>query len=77
MLGPGFFPGSGPVTMEPDSTVPRTGGEGEPNGTRAPQSVPLSAVVQDAVRRWFLDTHKEALRGDVVSSTVQPSLWPA
>ena len=40
------------------------------NGIRGPQSVPLSAVVRDAVRRWFLDTHKEALRGDVVSNLV-------
>ncbi len=30
-------------------------------------SAPLTAVVNDAVRRWFQETHKEALRGDVVS----------
>ena len=29
-------------------------------------SAPLSAVVSNAVRRWFVDTHKEAMRGDVV-----------
>lgn len=29
-------------------------------------SAPLSAVVSNAVRRWFVDTHKEAIRGDVV-----------
>ncbi|BDA41757.1 hypothetical protein COCOBI_02-5500 [Coccomyxa sp. Obi] len=28
-------------------------------------SAPLTAVVNDAVRRWFQETHKEALRGDV------------
>ena len=37
-----------------------------PDG-RLQQRMPLSAVVTDAVRRWFLETEKEALRGDVVS----------
>ena len=30
-------------------------------------SAPLTAVVHDAVRRWFVETQKEALKGDVVS----------
>ena len=43
--------------------------EGESAGGPA-ASAPLSAVVTNAVRRWFVDTHKEAIRGDVV----RPSL---
>lgn len=30
-------------------------------------TAPLTAVVHDAVRRWFQEAHKEAQRGDVVS----------
>ncbi|KAI8472363.1 MAG: hypothetical protein J3K34DRAFT_414543 [Monoraphidium minutum] len=33
--------------------------------TTAPAPVPLKAVVQAAVRRWFEDTLLEAQRGDV------------
>lgn len=33
---------------------------------RLPRPTPLGAVVNDAVRRWFLDTQREAFRGDVV-----------
>ena len=29
-------------------------------------TAPLTAVVHDAVRRWFQEAHKEAQRGDVV-----------
>ncbi|KAK9822169.1 hypothetical protein WJX81_004307 [Elliptochloris bilobata] len=36
----------------------------EPEGCPA-ASAPLSAVVSNAVRRWFIDAHKEAIRGDV------------
>ena len=39
---------------------------GEADGGPAAASAPLSAVVSNAVRRWFVDTHKEAIRGDVV-----------
>lgn len=28
-------------------------------------SVPLNCVVHDAVKRWFDDTYREALRGDI------------
>jgi len=34
---------------------------------RLPRATKLGAVVHDAVRRWYLETEKEALRGDVVS----------
>lgn len=34
---------------------------------RLQQPTKLSAVVADALRRWYLETEKEALRGDVVS----------
>ena len=27
---------------------------------------PLSLVVTDAVKRWYIDTNKEAVKGDVV-----------
>ena len=33
---------------------------------KKPLTAPLSAVVTDAVRRWFLETSKEAAKGDVV-----------
>ena len=32
--------------------------------------LPLSVVVTDAVRRWYLEAEKEAQRGDVVSIAV-------
>jgi hypothetical protein len=35
---------------------------------RPPQSCPLSLVVTDAVRRWYSDAHRDALKGDVVGS---------
>lgn len=37
---------------------------------RLQQPAPLGAVVSDALRRWYLETEKEALRGDVVSYCV-------
>jgi hypothetical protein len=36
------------------------------NGDRPLATAPLKAVVTDAVRRWFLDAQKEAMKGDVV-----------
>ena len=36
---------------------------------RSAASAPLSAVVTDAVRRWYLETSKEAAKGDVVRAT--------
>ncbi len=33
---------------------------------RLPRPTPLGTVVNDAVHRWFLDTQREAFRGDVV-----------
>ncbi|KAK9810453.1 hypothetical protein WJX72_010920 [[Myrmecia] bisecta] len=36
-----------------------------PSSAKAPPSVPLAAVVTEAVRRWYLETHKEAVKGDV------------
>ena len=30
--------------------------------------VPLSVVVTDAVKRWYVETNKEAVKGDVVRS---------
>lgn len=32
----------------------------------APLRTPLSIVVTDAVKRWYIDTNKEAVKGDVV-----------
>ncbi len=31
-----------------------------------PQPTSLGMVLKDALRRWYLETEKEALRGDVV-----------
>ena len=33
---------------------------------RLQEKLPLSVVVTDAVRRWYLEAEKEAQRGDVV-----------
>lgn len=38
-----------------------------PDG-RLQQPTRLGAVVADALRRWYLETEKEAMRGDVVST---------
>jgi len=48
------------------NTVERdTATEGARGPPRAPQSAPLSLVVSDAVRRWYADAHRDALKGDV------------
>lgn len=39
----------------------------QPEAARPVPTAPLTAVVHDAVRRWFQEAHKEAQRGDVVS----------
>lgn len=41
----------------------------QPEAARPLPTAPLTAVVHDAVRRWFQEAHKEAQRGDVVSHT--------
>lgn len=46
-------------------STPRVKGNPE---LRPLASAPLTAVVHDAVRRWFQETHKEAQRGDVVTA---------
>ena len=38
----------------------------QPEAVRPMPTAPLTAVVHDAVRRWFQEAHKEAQRGDVV-----------
>ena len=52
------------------ATPQRAGTPRVKNGTdlRPVPSAPLTAVVHDAVRRWFVETQKEAMKGDVVSS---------
>ena len=40
----------------------------QPEAARPVPTAPLTAVVHDAVRRWFQEAHKEAQRGDVVSN---------
>ena len=52
---------SGQPVAGPAGAPPAGESEGGPAA-----SAPLSAVVSNAVRRWFVDTHKEAIRGDVV-----------
>ncbi|CAL5219005.1 g760 [Coccomyxa viridis] len=37
----------------------------QPEAARPVPTAPLTAVVHDAVRRWFQEAHKEAQRGDV------------
>ncbi|GAB2272114.1 hypothetical protein Dimus_006933 [Dionaea muscipula] len=47
------------------SSSRRSGGGFGENGGVVDDMKPLSAVVADCVRRWFLDTLKEAKAGDV------------
>ncbi len=48
-----------------------------PSNPKPMTTVPLSAVVTEAVRRWYLETHKEAVKGDVVTTcSCQPVLAP-
>lgn len=42
----------------------------QPEAARPVPTAPLTAVVHDAVRRWFQEAHKEAQRGDVVSHSL-------
>lgn len=35
-------------------------------GDSSSSRTPLSVVVTDAVKRWYVDTNKEAVKGDVV-----------
>ena len=51
------------------AAAPPAGGAEEEGGGAS--TAPLSAVVSNAVRRWFIDAHKEAIRGDVVRSLNQ------
>ena len=44
----------------------------QPEAARPVPTAPLTAVVHDAVRRWFQEAHKEAQRGDVVSAATLP-----
>ena len=58
---------AGPSTSVPEgpSQAPAhtlSGTEGQTSGR-----TPLSLVVTDAVKRWYMDTNKEAVKGDVVS----------
>ena len=48
----------------------------QPEAARPVPTAPLTAVVHDAVRRWFQEAHKEAQRGDVVSSAALPAVLP-
>lgn len=52
------------------AAAPPAGGAEEEGGGAS--TAPLSAVVSNAVRRWFIDAHKEAIRGDVVRSSNPP-----
>jgi hypothetical protein len=47
-----------------------------PDG-RLPRPMKLSLVVKDALRRWYLEAEKEALRGDVVRPADPPPAAPA
>ena len=57
------------------AAAPPAGGAEEEGGGAA--TAPLSAVVSNAVRRWFIDAHKEAIRGDVVRSSNPPPVLQA
>ena len=49
-----------PPTHTPASVQSASSSEVQPPRT------PLSIVVTDAVKRWYIDTNKEAVKGDVV-----------
>lgn len=54
----------------PPAIVPGPAATDPADGSPAP-AAPLSAVVSNAVRRWFIDAHKEAIRGDVVRASLR------
>jgi hypothetical protein len=60
--GNGHIPAAASRTPEQQQQQPAQAANGRP-----PQSCPLSLVVTDAVRRWYSDAHRDALKGDVVS----------
>jgi TPR repeat protein len=59
--------GNGHIAAAAASRTPEQQPAQAANG-RPPQSCPLSLVVTDAVRRWYSDAHRDALKGDVVGS---------
>ena len=70
----GVQTGANAAAAAPAAPPPAAGGSGAagtssspPAGTRHQDTAPLSAVVKDAVRRWYEDALREAERGDVVS----------
>ena len=54
-------PGSSAVVPSAQSVQSASSSEEQPL-----LRTPLSTVVTDAVKRWYIDTNKEAVKGDVV-----------
>lgn len=54
-----------PAAAVPPSNVPAPGQSASSSDDHAPLRTPLSIVVTDAVKRWYIDTNKEAVKGDV------------
>lgn len=67
---------AGPSTSA--ATVPSQASAQTVNGTEGQVlgRTPLSIVVTDAVKRWYMDTNKEAVKGDVVSVDCSSALTP-
>ena len=56
-----------PAAAAAAAPTPTPAPAADPASTRPAVTAPLSAVVKDAVQRWYEDALREAERGDVVS----------
>ena len=59
-----------PSAATPPTHNPVSAQSASPAEDEAPLRTPLSVVVTDAVKRWYIDTNKEAVKGDVVCTLV-------
>ena len=57
-----------PSAATPPTQTPVSAQSASSPEDHAPLRTPLSIVVTDAVKRWYIDTNKEAVKGDVVCS---------
>ena len=69
--GAGINGHASPAAATPPTHTPVSAQSAEDN---APLRTPLSIVVTDAVKRWYIDTNKEAVKGDVVCTLGEPVL---
>ena len=63
-----------PAAATPTTHTPVPAQSASSAEDQAPLRTPLSIVVTDAVKRWYIDTNKEAVKGDVVCTFVLSGL---